>query len=484
MPRIDRRAPSRGAAPRRGAAPSRNAEPNRRAAPDRGAAQKRRAEAERRAEQRRSHLYDPEPRRWTVRNIWVFGQHLPMDYGVIVCTIALAIFGSLMVLSASSYTLSASNQSAYSEFKTQITGMILGGAGFFAAMHLDYRFLRQRWVVLGLLGLCAVLLSLVVLLPLLGEHVSKAFNNGTLLVRSPSLNGARRWLYFGPDDKTTWLSIQPSEFLKVGVVLYLSYYIDKRQNTMRYFWRNNFAALFTVGLFVLLLLAQPNLSTSCLIVFVTLFLMMAGGMRKRTLFVLLAIAIVGFFVLARFVITERWSRIVFFLDPWQDAGNQGYQLVQSYYALGNGGWFGTGLGLSKQKHGFLPLASSDFIFSIVAEEIGYLGSLAVLAGFLILVYFGYRIAVNASDRFGCYLALGLTSVIALQVIINVLVVTGFAPTTGIPLPFFTSGGTSMAIFLTTMGLLVSVSRRPAPLKEKVLPERVQDLRRRWAESAR
>ena len=214
--------------------------------------------------------------------------------------------------------------------------------------------------------------------------------------------------------------------------------------------------------------------------FVTLFLLMAGGMRKRTLIVLLSIAVVGFFILARFIIPSRWERIVFFLDPWQDPSDQGYQLVQSYYALGNGGWFGTGLGLSKQKHNFLPYAYSDFIFAIVGEELGFVGACGVLGVFLVLIYFGYRIAVNAIDRFGTYLALGLTSVIALQVVINVLVVTGFAPTTGIPLPFFTSGGTTMAIFLTTIGLLVSVSRRPAAIRERVAPPALVRLKERWA----
>ena len=436
------------------------------------------AQQRKKAERRRSHINDPAPQKWTLRNMWVIGQHLPIDWGVVVCTIILTLLGSLMVLSASSYTMSVKGEDALGEFKTQLFGMAVGGVGFFFAMHLDYRWLKQRWVVMALCGACAVMLGLVVLLPKLGS-VASFFNDGHFfLIRSPYVNNAYRWLYFGPPGHT-WLSIQPAEILKVAVVLYLAYYMDKKQKTMHLFWRNNFAALFTVGLLILEVLAQPNLSTSCLLVFVTLFLLMAGGMRKRTLIVLLSIAIVGFFILARFVIPDRWERIVFFLDPWQDPSYQGYQLVQSYYALGNGGWFGTGLGLSKQKHNFLPYAYSDFIFAIVGEELGFVGACGVLGVFLALIYFGYRIAVNAIDRFGTYLALGLTSVIALQVVINVLVVTGFAPTTGIPLPFFTSGGTTMAIFLTTMGLLVSVSRRPAAIRERVAPPALVRLKERW-----
>lgn len=437
------------------------------------------AQQRKKAERRRSHINDPAPQKWTLRNMWVIGQHLPIDWGVVVCTIILTLLGSLMVLSASSYTMSVKGEDALGEFKTQLFGMAVGGVGFFFAMHLDYRWLKQRWVVMALCGACAVMLGLVVLLPKLGS-VASFFNDGHFfLIRSPFVNNAYRWLYFGP-PRHTWLSIQPAEILKVAVVLYLSYYMDKKQKTMHLFWRNNFAALFTVGLLILEVLAQPNLSTSCLLVFVTLFLLMAGGMRKRTLIVLLSIAVVGFFILARFVIPDRWERIVFFLDPWQDVRGEGYQLVQSYYALGNGGWFGTGLGLSKQKHNFLPYAYSDFIFAIVGEELGFVGACGVLGVFLALIYFGYRIAVNAIDRFGTYLALGLTSVIALQVVINVLVVTGFAPTTGIPLPFFTSGGTTMAIFLTTIGLLVSVSRRPVAIRERVAPPALVRLKERWA----
>lgn len=437
------------------------------------------AQQRKKAERRRSHINDPAPQKWTLRNMWVIGQHLPIDWGVVVCTIILTLLGSLMVLSASSYTMSVKGEDALGEFKTQLFGMAVGGVGFFFAMHLDYRWLKQRWVVMALCGACAVMLGLVVLLPKLGS-VASFFNDGHFfLIRSPFVNNAYRWLYFGPPGHT-WLSIQPAEILKVAVVLYLAYYMDKKQKTMHLFWRNNFAALFTVGLLILEVLAQPNLSTSCLLVFVTLFLLMAGGMRKRTLIVLLSIAVVGFFILARFIIPSRWERIVFFLDPWQDPSDQGYQLVQSYYALGNGGWFGTGLGLSKQKHNFLPYAYSDFIFAIVGEELGFVGACGVLGVFLVLIYFGYRIAVNAIDRFGTYLALGLTSVIALQVVINVLVVTGFAPTTGIPLPFFTSGGTTMAIFLTTIGLLVSVSRRPVAIRERVAPPALVRLKERWA----
>ena len=434
----------------------------------------------RQAEDRRSHINDPAPKRWTLANMWVWHKHLPVDWGVVVCTIILTLVGSLMVLSASSYAMGVSGDGdAMSEFNTQVQGMILGGIGFFFAANLDYRWLNQRWIVKTLCLASLIMLALVVLLPR-AARIIPAVNSGALFIRSPYLNDAYRWLRIG--TKSAYISIQPSEILKVAVVLYLAYYMNMRQNSMYLFWKNNFGCLLVVGVLDVLLLAQPNLSTASLIAIVTLVMMMAGGMKPSTIAILLVIAVAGFYVLARYVIEDRWIRITSFLNPWADGvrDKTGYQLVQSYYALGNGGWFGTGLGLSKQKHLFLPYAYSDFIFAVVGEELGFVGGVTILSVFLTLIYFGLRIAVNAVDRFGTYLALGTTSLIAVQVIFNVLVVTGFAPTTGIPLPFFTSGGTTMAIFLTTMGLLVSVSRRSAALREQLLPPALHRLREKNA----
>lgn len=438
--------------------------------------QTRKRNAQRRqAEQRRSHINDPVPKKWTLMNMWVFGKHLPVDWGVVICTIILTLVGSLMVLSASSYTMGVQGKGAMSEFSTQVQGMILGGIGFFLMASLDYRWLNQRWIVLTLCAASFVMLALVAGLPKLAQFIP-GINSG--IIRSPYLNDAYRWLRIG--TTSTYLSIQPSEILKVAVVLYLAYYMNQRHSTMHLFWRNNFGCLCVVGVLVLEVLAQPNLSTSCLLAFVTLFMMVAGGMRMRTLTILMVLALAAFYVLARYVIDDRWIRITSFLNPWAEgvSNGSGYQLIQSYYALGNGGWFGTGLGLSKQKHLFLPYAYSDFIFAIVGEELGFVGCVVILSIFLALIYFGFRIAVNAVDRFGTYIALGTTSLIALQVIINVLVVTGSAPTTGIPLPFFTSGGTTMAIFLSTMGLLVSVSRRPAAIREPLIPPALKRMRDR------
>lgn len=436
--------------------------------------------ARRMAERRRSHLNDPVPEKWTFKNMWVFGKHLPYDWGVIVLTVLLTLMGTLMVLSASSYEMgSTGSGDAMSEFMTQLFGICVGGVAFFVAANLDYRWLNQSKVVMIGIGTSFLMLLLVFLMPKV-----PAINNLKVGIWVPYINYAYRWLRVGVGTIAS-ISIQPTEILKVTVILYLAYYISHNEKTMHLFWKNNFRALFVVGVNAVLVVLQPNLSTTCLIVFVTLFMLMAGGMRVRSLLALCLLGIAALMALA-YITPGRWERIMTFTNPWAEGvvDDEGYQLVQSYYALGNGGWFGTSLGLSKQKHLFLPYAYSDFIYAIVGEELGWVGGCSILLLFLALIWFGYRIAINASDKFGCYLALGLTSIIAIQVILNIFVVTGMMPTTGIPLPFFTAGGTTMSIFLGSVGLLVSVARRPMPKKEGVAPPHLRAAAERISENKR
>ena len=427
------------------------------------------AAAERAAQRRRSHINDPIPEKWTFTNMWVFGKHLPYDWGVIIFTILLMLTGALMVLSASSYEMgSTGSGNAMSEFTTQMAGIVLGSGAFILAANLDYRWLNQSKVVMFGILASLVMLLIVFLMPKI-----PFINNLKFGIWVPYINDAYRWIMIGIAGKG--MSFQPTELVKIAVIVYLAYYITHNERTMKKFFANNLRALMVVGVLVGLIVLQPNLSTASLIVFVTLIMLVVGGMRMSTLVILLLLGAAALYALA-YITPGRFERILSFRDPWAEGvvDDEGYQLVQSYYALGNGGWFGTGLGLSKQKHLFLPYAYSDFIYAIVGEELGWLGGCTILLFFLILILFGYRIATNAYDKFGCYLALGLTSIIAIQVILNIFVVTGMMPTTGIPLPFFTSGGTTMTIFLGTMGLLVSVSRRPAPKKEGVAPPAVRD----------
>ena len=426
--------------------------------------QREEARRRRQAEKRRSHLNDPPPKRWTLRNMWVFGQHLPLDWGVIICTVFLTLMGSLMVLSASSYEMGVTGDgNAMSTFSTQLFGIALGAAAFIVMAHIDYRWFNNRKVVMGLIVASFVMLALVKLMPKV-----PAINGLKIGVWSPYINNAYRWLRIG--FRSASISIQPSEILKVAVIVYLSYYITHNQKNMHRFWRCNFPALCVVGVNVLLVVIQPNLSTTSLIVFVTLFMLMAGGMRKRSLFVMLAAGVVALVALA-YITLGRWERITTFMNPWAEGvyNDEGYQLVQSYYALGNGGWFGTGLGLSKQKHLFLPYAYSDFIYAIVGEDFGLAGCLTVLALFAMFVFAGLRVALCCRDRYGCLLAAGITSMIGLQAFINMGVVTGILPTTGLPLPFFSAGGTSITMIMAAVGILLSISRengRAIPARER------------------
>ena len=254
--------------------------------------QREEARRRRQAEKRRSHLNDPPPKRWTLRNMWVFGQHLPLDWGVIICTVFLTLMGSLMVLSASSYEMGVTGEgNAMSTFTKQLLGIGLGAAAFIVMANIDYRWFNNRKVVMALILTSFVMLALVKLLPMV-----PAFNKLKIGIWSPYVNSAYRWLYIGYGTKS--VSMQPSEILKVAVIVYLSYYITHNQKNMHRFWRCNFPALCVVGFNALLVVIQPNLSTTSLIVFVTLFMLMAGGMRKRSLFVMLAAGVVALVALA------------------------------------------------------------------------------------------------------------------------------------------------------------------------------------------
>lgn len=391
-------------------------------------------------------------------HLFVFGQGLSFDYGVLVCTVVLTIIGLLMVLSASSYSEGISGDSL-GEFKQQVFGAILGFAGLLVVMNLDYRILKQRWIVMTGVVVTIGLLAAVMFLPYVVSGPP---------IWSPYVNSAHRWLRIG--TTTSYLSIQPSEIAKITMVLYLAWFMDLKHDKMRDLVHTVFPMLCVAGIYAVLVVFQPNLSTTGAILMVVLVMFYLGGVKWWVNCSLIVLGLAAITVLLLFVYDEtRLVRFISFQDPWADPQNTGWQLIQSYFALANGGWFGTGIGMSRQKHLFLPYSSSDFIFAIVGEELGFVGGTLILIGFFLLVFFGIRVAMNAYDRFGCYLAAGITAMLGIQVIINILVVTGWMPTTGLPLPFFTAGGTTLMIFLSSMGLLLSVSRRQNPLVKKPKP---------------
>ena len=277
---------------------------------------------------------------------------------------------------------------------------------------------------------------------------------GVMLILPPMVPGTsvKRWFSVGP------INFQPSELAKFAVILLLSHLISANQKMMKTF---RFGFLFlglTVGLVCALVVLEPHLSATVLIFLIGAVMMIVGGLQLRYIIGGLAVAVTGVIVVMSGVIKYAQDRITYWLDPWSAPVGEGYQTIQSLLAVGSGGWTGKGLGQSTQKHLWVPEPHNDFIFSIVCEELGVIGAMIIIILFCLLMWRGFSIAIKAPDKFGSLLALGLTFQVGLQMILNVLVVTNTIPNTGISLPFFSYGGTSLVILLVEMGIILSISR--------------------------
>ncbi|HHY93213.1 MAG TPA: cell division protein FtsW, partial [Firmicutes bacterium] len=262
--------------------------------------------------------------------------------------------------------------------------------------------------------------------------------------------GARRWLQVGP------LNVQPSEVAKLCTVLFLAGFLAERGDRIRHFWRGLLPVLVVVGILCLLILKQPDLGTAVALAGTAGVMLFAAGADLRHLAGLGAAAVP---VLWWAIMGEEYRRVRFlaFLNPAADPQGSGYHIIQSLYALGSGGLLGVGLGQSHQKFLYLPERHTDFIFAILGEEIGLLGTLAVLFLFFLLAWRGCRAAMLAPDRFGTLLAIGIISMVTLQALVNIGVVTGSLPITGIPLPFISYGGSSLVFSLASIGILLNIS---------------------------
>ena len=357
-----------------------------------------------------------------------------IDYSVLIITVLLVAFGLVMVFSASYYRSQLKTNDGFATFIKQASGAGMGLAGLVFFMLFDYR--KMRKLIIPALAVSFILCCLV-WVPGIGQE----------------LNGARRWLNLG-------ISVQPSEVAKVAVILYTAAGMAVKRDRMTSFTRGLLSFLMVNGLFIVLILAQPNMSMAVSFYLVMISMLFIGGAKKWHLGGLLALGGAAGVVL---MLGSEYRRLRYtaFLNPWKDPLDTGYQLIQSLYALGNGGLFGVGLGQSRQKYLFLPYSDSDFIFAVIGEEFGWVGAVALLGLFLLLIWRGIRIAITCQDLFGTYLAAGITMNLALQVVINVLVVTGSMPPTGLPLPFISAGGSSLAIFMAEMGMLMNISRRCA-----------------------
>ena len=358
-------------------------------------------------------------------------KHAP-DRGVLTMVIMLILTG-IVVLFAASYYNAQDSGSPLAEVYSQLMGIGLGTGLMLALSRLDYHLFARKQVVLALLGASFVLLILVAI-PGVGRMI----------------NGSRRWLRLGP------VSFQPSELAKYANVLYMAKVLSSPSRDLRKFFSGMVPLLIVPGVFFFLILLQPNLSTAGSILIVSGVMIMMAGARWLHLLLLggAGLGLGAFYALSE---EYRRARMLSFRDPFAYMSDEGYQLSQSLLAFGSGGLFGMGIGRGRQKYAFMPYPESDFIFAVVGEDLGLVGCLMVLTMFFLFLFFGMRVALRAKDRFGALLAAGITAMIGVQTVINVAVVVGVMPTTGLPLPFFSSGGTSISILMGAVGVLLSVS---------------------------
>jgi len=353
------------------------------------------------------------------------------DRALLLAVAALTAFGLVMVFSASEVQgwLWFHNPAYY--FERQLIWLALGVILLFAGANLDYHRLRPlAWP----LGVVTVVLMVLVLLPHFGVEV----------------NGARRWLRLGP------LQMQPAELAKIAAIIFMALWLERHRDRLSSLEDGVVPFLALLGFTILLVILERDLGTTMIVAGILLAQFLVAGGRKRHVLLLALIIALCVYLFIRME-PYRLHRILAFVDPWSDPLNSGFQAIQSVVALGSGGFAGLGLGHSIQKYQWLPFAHTDFIFAIVGEETGLLGTSAVLALFGLFAYRGYRVALKAPDAFGSLLACGVTTWIALQALINIAAVTVTLPTTGIPLPFISYGGSSLAIALLAVGILINVS---------------------------
>lgn len=350
-------------------------------------------------------------------------------------TVGLVLFGVVMVYSASMYNAEVHYGDAFYFAKKQLVGAGLGLAVMLGMRLLDYRKLAKLWW-LGLI-LSAVLLVLV-LIPGIGVENY----------------GARRWI------QLPGFTLQASEIAKFGYILFAAVYMSRRREEMTRF--RTLLPLVGVGLvFCVLIMCEPNMSITICMAGLMLAMMWIGGARIRH-FVYLVVPLVAAVPILILAEPYRLARLFAFVDPWANPKGEGFQLLQSFYSLGSGGWFGLGLFRSRQKYLFLPFSESDFIFGIIGEELGWVGATLVLGAYFFLIVRCVKVSMRATDSLGCYLASGIAAIIAIQVLVNIAVVTGSIPPTGLPLPLVSAGSSSVVVTLGALGVVQSVAAHSAP----------------------
>ncbi|MRR38228.1 putative lipid II flippase FtsW [bacterium] len=355
------------------------------------------------------------------------------DLVILLMAVALTCFGVVMVYSASSVMATKKFHDGFYFLKRQGIYALMGFGVMILAMRIDYRQWREYAVPI-LLG-CLVLL-LLVFIPGIGG----------------AAKGASRWIRF------PGFNFQPSELAKIALIMYMAYSLDKKQDKVKMFSTGFLPYMVLLAVLLLILLKQHDLGAALTMGGVAILMLFAAGTRPRYILgmVVLALPFLYFLVMN---VDYRRRRILAYLNPWEDPTNTGFQIIQSWLAFGNGGVIGQGLGEGKQKMFYLPEAHTDFILSVVGEELGLIGVVVIAAMFLMLVLRGVRVALMSQDPFGRFLAFGIVTLLGIQAFVNMGVVTGLLPTKGLALPFISYGGSSLIVTLFAVGILLNVSTR-------------------------
>ena len=359
----------------------------------------------------------------------------PIDFTLLITILLLLSIGLIMLLSASSPSALSESGNSYAYFFRQAIFAVAGLFMMWVISNIDYRFYQKYY---KLAYIVAFLLLLAV--PFIGRTV----------------NGAKRWIYV-----TDTLSVQPSEFAKILMIIFYAAILVKNRDELDKYGKGFIKHLLLLAPIIILLLLEPHFSASMVIIGIVAIMMIIAGCKFWHF--LVTGMVVGVPGIVALVLLEpyRLQRVMTFLNPWSDPTGDGWQVIQSLYAIGSGGLFGAGLGESKQKYLYIPEPHNDFIFSILGEELGFIGCAIVIILFGIFIWRGILIAMRSPNMFGSLIAIGITAQIAIQVIINIAVVTSSMPATGMPLPFFSYGGTSLFILLCEMGILLNISKAGA-----------------------
>ena len=346
--------------------------------------------------------------------------------------LVLVLVGLLFVYSASCYSAEITYGDKFFFFKKQIFGVVIGFFCYIFFSLFNYqKLVKLRWVVV----IISLLLLALVFIP--GVGVTNY--------------GATRWI------SLKIITFQPSEIAKFAFIIFAASVLSKSSEKVKSF-KGILPVLFVGGLFCVLIILEPNMSITMCMAMLIVVMLFVGGMRFKH-FVIMLVPAVCLVVLLIVIEPYRLKRLVAFIDPFASSKGEGFQLVESLLGISLGGMFGSGIFKSRQKYLFLPFAESDFIFSIIAEEVGFVGVLFLILVFILLFLVIIKIAKNSPDKFGCLLSVGIGSIIMIQVLLNIAVVSGLVPPTGLPLPFISAGSTSIMIFMSMLGVVQNVHRQ-------------------------